>query len=229
MTGALPEIIRQSSWGQEFLHRYSGSPDASIGDIFLEMISISMGMTAAFYTALSLLQLRSEEIAGHAELLLATPASRAAWVASHLVFALLGTLAILAAGGAALGIVYGVTNGNLADALSRTLLGVLLEAPAAWVLGGLAMFVFGTLPRFAGAITWAALIYVQLIGEVLGPIILGSTYRFQLANALQPFHWVPKITSGAPFTPLPILVLVCLAGGLIATGIVAFRRRDVSV
>jgi ABC-2 type transport system permease protein len=117
----------------------------------------------------------------------------------------------------------------ISPTLSRTLLGVLLEAPAAWVLGGLAMFVFGTLPRFAGAITWAALIYVQLIGEVLGPIILGSTYRFQLANALQPFHWVPKITSGAPFTPLPILVLVCLAGGLIATGIVAFRRRDVSV
>lgn len=52
------------------------------------------------------------------------------------------------------------------------------SARAAWLLTGTVLLLFGIVPRFAVAITWVALLYVQLIGEVLGPILLGPTYRY---------------------------------------------------
>jgi putative exporter of polyketide antibiotics len=153
------------------------------------------GMVSIFYSALVTLQLRSEEVAGRAELLLSTPVGRVRWIASHLLFALPGTVIVLAAGGFFLGLVRGLSSGDIA-VFPRVFAGTLLHAPAAWVLIGVALLLFGIAPRFAVAMTWVALLYVQLIGEVLGPILLGPTYRYWVINALQPFYWVPRITSG---------------------------------
>lgn len=227
MAGTLPEIVRQSTWAQEFLSRYSGSPQASISDIFLEIIIVSFGMTAAFYPALTVLRLRSEEAAGYAELLLSTAAGRMRWALSHLFLALLGTTLILATGGVVLGLGRGMQNGDIQAQVARVLLACLLHVPAAWILGGAALLFFGALPRFAAALTWAALLYVQLIGEVLGPIFFGQSYRYQVVNGLQPFHWVPKISSGAALSIAPIAALLSLGMLLIAGGLFLFQRRDV--
>jgi len=226
MATTLPEILRQSSFAHEFLSRYSGSPNASIVNIFLEIVIISLAPVATFYSALATLRLRSEEVSGRAELVLSTSVSRVRWVASHLVFSFLGTGVILAAGGGMMGLVYGLISGNLAE-LPRVLAGILLHLPAVWLLAGIAVLLFGCLPRFAAAITWVVLLYVQLIGEFLGPVLIGSAYRYQVVNAFQPFHWVPKITSGGVFTAVPLLMLLGLTILLTATGLLAFQRRDV--
>jgi ABC-2 type transport system permease protein len=236
MAATLPDVIRQSGWGQEFLSRYSGSPEASIVDIFLELIIVSLAMTAAFYPVLATLRLRAEEVAGGAELVLSTAVGRATWAISHLALSLLGTVAVLAAGGAALGLAHGLGRANVAmelgrdnvaTELGRVLVGALLHVPAAWLLAGIALLLFGALPRYAVAIAWAVLLYVQLIGEVLGPVFLGPAYSYQVANGLQSFHWIPKITSGGELTATPLLVLTGLTALLVATGLGAFRRRDV--
>ncbi len=224
--GSMQEFIRNSSFGLTFLIHYSGSPHARSADIFLEMIVSTLGMVSVFYAALATLQLRREEVAGHAELLLSTPVGRIRWAASHLLFTLGGTVIILAAGGFFMGLVRWRWSGDVA-AFPRVFTGVLLHAPAAWVLIGVALLLFGIVPRFAVAMTWVALLYVQLIGEVLGPIVLGPAYRYSVINALQPFHWVPRITSGGAFTATPLLMLTGLAILLIAVGLLTFQRRNI--
>ncbi len=224
--GSMQEFIRNSSFGMTFLLHYSGSPNARSADIFLEMIVITLGMVSAFYSALATLQLRSEEVAGRAELVLSTSVGRRRWIASHLVFALGGTVLILAAGGFFTGLVRWLSSGDF-SAFPRVFTGMLLHAPAAWVLIGAALLLFGIVPRWAVAMTWVALLYVQLIGEVLGPILLGPTYRYSVINALQPFHWVPRITSGGAFTATPELLLTGLSLLLITAGLLMFQRRNV--
>jgi polyether ionophore transport system permease protein len=108
MAPTMPEIIRGSALGQEILNRYSGCAEAPIADVFLELIIVSLGMTAAFYPVLAMLQARAEEAAGRAELVLSTATSRTSWLASHLGLALGGTVVVLGAGGAALGVTYGL-------------------------------------------------------------------------------------------------------------------------
>ncbi len=203
----------------------SGSLHASSADIFLEMIVITLGMVSVFYSALATLQLRSEEVAGHAELLLSTSVGRVRWIVSHLIFALVGTVIVLAAGGFCMGLVRWLSSGDVA-AFPRVFIGTLLHAPAAWVLIGVAQLLFGIVPRFAVATTWVALLYVQLIGEVLGPVLLGPTYRYGVINALQPFYWVPRITSGGIFTATPELLLIGLFILLISAGLLTFQRRN---
>lgn len=171
--GSMQEFIRNSSFGMTFLIHYSGSPNASSADIFLEMIVITLGMVSVFYAALATLQLRSEEVAGHAELVLSTPVGRRRWIVSHLVFTLVGTMIILAAGGFFMGLVRWLSSGDV-SAFPRVFTGTLLHAPAAWVLIGAALLLFGIVPRFAVAMTWVALLYVQLIGEVLFPHGFGA-------------------------------------------------------
>src|SRR5579884_42791 len=129
--GSMQDFLRNSSFGMTFLIHYSGSLHARSADIFLEMIVITLGMVSVFYAALATLQLRSEEMAGHVELLLSTPVERRRWVASHLLFTLPGTVLILAAGGFFLGLVRWLSSGDGA-AFPRVFTGALLHAPAAW-------------------------------------------------------------------------------------------------
>jgi ABC-2 type transport system permease protein len=225
--GSIEDFVRASSFGQTFLIHYSGSPDAGSADIFLEMIVITLGMVSVFYSALATLQLRSEEVAGHAELVLSTTVGRMRWIASHLVIVLVGTVIILAAGGFCMGLVRGLSSGDFSS-FARVFIGTLLHAPAAWLITGAALLLFGIMPRFVVAMIWVVVLYVQLIGEVLGPILLGSMYRYSLINALQPFHWVPRITSGGAFTPVPLLGLTGLSILLIIVGLAIFQRRTIS-
>lgn len=143
-----------------------------------------MGMTVIFYSALATLRLRSEEVAGRAELILSTTVGRVRWIISHVTFSLVRTAVVMAAGGGCMGLAYGLGSGNLATDFSRVLAGTLLHVPAAWVLSGVAVLLFGIFPRFAVAITWVVVLYVLLIGEVLGPILLGPAYSYSFGRRL---------------------------------------------
>jgi ABC-2 type transport system permease protein len=92
--------------------------------------------------------------------------------------------------------------------------------PAAWVLTGLVVALFGLAPRLVlGA--WAVLAGFLLLGE------FGTLLRLdpRLID-LSPFTHVPKLPGGElTMTPLMWLTLVALV--LTATGLAGFRRRDI--
>lgn len=102
--------------------------------------------------------------------------ARARWVAGHLLFALAGSVLILIAAG--------LTMGLVAGAPGKALAGALVQVPATWVLAGAGVLAFGLLPRAAAAISWAAFLFVNLFGEVLGPILgIDQAQGVQLSRA----------------------------------------------
>ncbi len=92
--------------------------------------------------------MRSEEAAGRAEPVLATAVSRGRWATSHLVVALLGSVAVLVAYGLAAGLTYGIASSDLGH-VGELLAAALAFAPALWVLVGLTFALIGLVPRVA--------------------------------------------------------------------------------
>jgi ABC-2 type transport system permease protein len=204
----------------DILTRMGGSK--GLTDAFLAAIFGFTGMVVAAYTVQATLRLRQEESSGHVEALLGTPVGRLRWAASHLAFALLGTVLLLAAAGAAGGVAYGAQVHDVGGQFGRVLGAALAQVPAAWVLAGLGVALIGLAPRLS-ALTWAALIVSVLLVE------LGALFGLnQWVVDLTPFAHVPKLP-GSAFTAAPVVWLTAVAVALGAVGLAGLRRRDMPV
>jgi ABC-2 type transport system permease protein len=124
--------------------------------------------------------------------------------------------------GVCAGLTYGLSVHDVAGQLPRVVGAAAVQLPAVWVLGALAVLLFGLLPRLAAA-AWAALAICVLLGQ-LGAILQLS----QWAMDVSPFTHVPKIPGGT-LTAAPLVWLVGIAAALAAAGFAGFRRRDVPV
>jgi ABC-2 type transport system permease protein len=224
MVSSIPEITRKGGLAIRVLfQRFSGGDSALTADVFLWLLILTLAYTAALYPILAVLRLRDEERSGRAEALLSTGVDRLRWAGSYLLVAMTGTALIMLAGGLGVGLAHGLKSGNVSGQLPRVVLAALVQVPAAWTLGGVAMLAVGALPRLASALAWSAWMLVNLSGEVLGPI-LGIDYS--VANRIAPFHYVPKVLTGEPLQWTPLLALSLVAAALASTGVAALRRRD---
>jgi ABC-2 type transport system permease protein len=202
----------------EVLARMGGS--GRLADAFLAACFGIIGFTSAAYTVQATLRLRGEEAGGRLEPLLATPVQRLSWALSHVVFAWLGTAVLLAAAGLGAGLSYGGQVGDVGGQLGRSIGGALVQLPAAWVLAGFGLALFGLLPRLTG-LAWGALIAFAVVLE------LGALFGLdQWVMDISPFSHVPKLPA-ASFTVTPLLWLTVVAIALAGAGLVGFRRRDV--
>ena len=96
-------------------------------------------------------------MSGRAEPVLANAVSRSRWVLSHLIFTALGPAIVLTVFGLTAGLTYGISQGTIADTLPRVLAATLAYLPAAWVLAGITVLLFGLLPRVATFLSWTVL------------------------------------------------------------------------
>jgi ABC-2 type transport system permease protein len=195
-----------------------GGADAMV-DAFFATVTQLMGLIASIYLVQAVLRLRSEETSFRAEPLLATPVSRWSWVASHAVFALVGGAVVLAASGLGLGLVYGLQTDDLGTVVPRMLGAALAQLPAAWVIAGVALLLFGLFPQLTG-VSWAV-VSAALVLTLLGPALQLDQWVIDVS----PFTHVPKypdITAG------PLLWLTGVAVVLVAAGFAGFRRRDLT-
>jgi ABC-2 type transport system permease protein len=206
-----PEVVA-------ILRRLGGS--GGLADVFLAAEFGILGLLASAYAISATLRLRSEETDGRAEAVLATATGRARFVSSHLVIALAGPAALLLGAGAAAGAVYGAAVGDVAGRVPRLVAGALAQLPAVWVLAGIALALFGVLPRaVAGA--WAALVVFLLFGQ------FGQILRLpQWVLDLSPFTHLPR-TLGADAALTPLVWMAVIAAALLGVGFAGFRRRDV--
>jgi ABC-2 type transport system permease protein len=151
---------------------------------------------------------------------LATATPRIRWAGSHLVFAVLGPVLILAVAGAVAGFVYGLSIGDVGGQVPRVVEAAMIQLPAVWVVVGVAVVLFGIAPRYSDAI-WGVLVAFFLLGQ------LGRILQFpQWALNLSPFSHVPALPADE-LTVTPLVVLASLAVVLLATGLAGFQRRDV--
>ncbi|MFE9691598.1 ABC transporter permease [Micromonospora sp. NPDC005806] len=205
---------------EQIMARLGGA--SSLADAYLGATLSLAGLAAAGYGVQAALRMRSEETAGRAEPLLATGTHRSTWLFSHVVFALLGPAVVLVVTGLAIGVTYGVSVHDVPGQLPRMAGAGLAQVPAAWVLAGVAVLLYGLAPRLAPA-AWALLAVCVLLGQ-LGAVLELDQWLLDLS----PFTHTPQVLRPTwSATPLWLLTAVALA--LATFGLAGFRRRDVPV
>jgi ABC-2 type transport system permease protein len=216
---SLKGILDSSPQVAEALQHIGGQQ--SLVDSFMAAILDVIGLAVSVYAIQAALRLRAEETASRAEPVLAGSVARLRWAASHLAFALIGSALLLAVAGTVTGLAEGLSQGDVGTQLPRLLGAAMVQAPAVWVLAGIATALFGLLPRLT-SLAWAALVVFLLLGQ-LGPLLRLS----QWALDISPFTHLPKLPGGE-FTATPLVWLVVVTAALTAAGLAGFRRRDVS-
>jgi ABC-2 type transport system permease protein len=201
----------------QLMHQLGGP--GAMTDVLLATMGTIGGLLAGAYGISAALRAASEESAERAAPVLATAVGRSRWLGGHLLFALVGPAWLLLVGGIVTGLLYGASSGDMAHGLGNGLASMAAQYPAAAVMAGLAVLLFGVLPRLT-SLAWAALGIALLLGQ-LGPLL-------KLPRAvmdLSPYSHVPLVPS-VPMTWAPVLVLAAVAGALATAGVVAFRGRD---
>jgi ABC-2 type transport system permease protein len=209
-SGALTDIFARMGGATGLVNSYF----ASVAGI--------LGIIAAGYAIQAALRLREEETTGHGEVVLTSTVGRLRWAGSHLVFALLGPVVVLAVAGLLEGLVYGLASHDVGGQLGNALSGTMAQLPAVWVIGAVAVLLFGLLPRWA-PVAWGVLGVCVLV------MLVGTTLQLsQWILDISPFTHVPHLPGGdAVATPFIVLVLVAVV--LAAAGLTGLRRRDIPV
>ncbi|MFI9774150.1 ABC transporter permease [Streptomyces sp. NPDC051956] len=212
MTQGATDLVGDNQKTRDIIERMGGQ--SGVTDAFLATMVGMLGMVAALYIVSSVLRLSGEETSQRAEPVLAAAVGRLRWAAGHLVIAFGGAALIMVIGGLGLGIGYGKSFGPVLGAC-------LTQLAAIWVIGGLAVLLFGVFPRAAVA-AWAVAGIALLIGWI-GP-------AFDLPQPvmnLSPFGHLPKLPGGE-MAWTPVLTLTAIAVVFVAAGLTGLRRRDLS-
>jgi ABC-2 type transport system permease protein len=190
-------------------------------DAFFVLVMTMVGLFAAGYAIATVLRLRDEETEGRVEPLLATGTGRVSWGISHLVVAWVGTLLFVTVTGLAAAVGYVGTAGGGGTEVGRIVGAALVQAPAALVLAGVAVALFGLAPRATVGGAWSALSVVVLV-FLVGTLLKLSHWILDIS----PFTHVPKFP-GSAVSATPLVWLSVVAVLLTAAGLVGLRRRDI--
>lgn len=214
---AVEDFIAENEAIQQFVAAAGG---ADLVDSFFSTIVLMLAMLVAGFAISSALRMRGEETTGRAEPVLAAAVPRWRWAAGHLTIAALGGGAILVLAGAALGLSAAATTGDTSWIPEMTL-AASVHVPGLWLVVGLAVALFGLLPR-AAALVWAVLAYAVAVG-VFGSLLGLPDWTYDLS----PLGHTPKLPA-EELTVTPLVILAAIAAGLLAAGLAGFRRRDLS-
>lgn len=206
----------------EDMLRQMGGDSANLTDVFLSTELHFLAVGAAAYGISAALRLRSEETALHSEQLLATTVSRRALLSSHSVIALAGSALLMALLGLAMAVSFGSQSSQgVASAIGHLMPAALSVVPSVWVCVGLALVLFGSMPRWV-LVAWGLLTAFLVLGEFGGLIGLPDA-----VIGVSPFAH-GSIVPGAALQGTPLVVLLAIAAVLVAASLAGFRRRDVT-
>ncbi|WP_433366354.1 ABC transporter permease [Streptosporangium sp. CA-115845] len=215
---AASSALRHNTQIMEMLNRIGGG--VSPADMFIAALIGIFGIAVSGYAIQAALRPRAEESLARAEPLLATAVSRVGWAAGHLLFAVLGPAAVLIVTGLAVGLSYGAATGDVPAHLPATLGAAVAQLPAVWIFAGLAVALFGLLPRLV-ATAWAVLALFLLFGQVGAILELP-----QPLLDLSPFSHLPRLPGGE-VSATPLVAMTAIAAALAIAGLYGFRRRDI--
>ena len=187
-------------------------------DAYRTSIIEMAGAAVAVFTVQMLLRMHADERDGQLEPILATAVSRPRWMASHLINASVGAVALLVLFAATMAVTIGADLGDTGGQLRALLQAAAVQLPAVMVVAGVVVL----LPRWATVISWA---YVG-VAIVAGPIFGAATLQLpRWAQDISPFTLVPKLP-GAGFDAQAIIALSAVAVALLTAGAIVFRRRN---
>ena len=216
--GALMQVVLDTLAESPELVAFLGSP-GDLLDSVLQMIVRFVGFLAAGFALQALGGMRAEEVTGRLELLLAGRRSRWSWMGIHTAVVMVGSVFVAVAGTSAFAVSTAVSLGE-PQYLGRIVAAGLWQLPAVLVFIGLSVALFGALPRLQPVawVTFAAALVVTMMGPTLQ--LTASQIRSS------PFSLVGDSPGGA-VSAAGVLGLCAATVVLVASGLVAFRRRDV--
>ncbi|MQA02203.1 MAG: antibiotic ABC transporter [Streptosporangiales bacterium] len=206
----------KGAWLREYAAAMGVSPSAA----FFVYVAFLLGLIVAFYAVLTTLRMRTEEELGHAETVLAAPAGRTRWAASHLVFAMAVPVVLLAILGLGAGVGGGLSAGDLPGQVVSMLGLTVGIAPAIWVLVGVGVAAYGVFGRGTAVIAWLAL-----------AVMLGVEIAVHWGLPQWVFRLLSPFAHVNPFyerTAVTYLALTMVAAALTGVGLWSLRRRDIA-
>lgn len=218
LAAGIGDVVGNSDQVHEAMSRMGGA--SSLVDAYIAAIANILGMVTAVYAVQATLRMRQEETELRLEPVLATGVRRLRWAASHLVFAMLGSVLLLAVAGVFTGLLHGLRVSDVGGQVPRFLGASLAQVPAVWVVAGISVLIFGLLPKYT-QLCWSVA-SLSLAIALYGPVL-------QLPQAVldvSPFSHVPKLPT-APLTTTPLVWLTGIALVALVAGLVGFRRRDI--
>jgi ABC-2 type transport system permease protein len=217
------DALEESEGTADTITSLAGGSSDNLVDAFFAAMMAFYGAMAAAYVVQALMRPRSEEAGGPAEALLATATGRLRWLASHVAVAVGGAALLLAVGGFATGLVANFGGGEASGRIGELTGAALLQLPAALILAGFAIAVFGLLPRLFVGLVWAAFAVSLIVGQ-LGELLSLP----QAVRDISPFTHVPAVPA-ASATAGPLIALTAVGLALGAAGLALFRRRDLAL
>lgn len=214
---SIDSLLQENAQLAEMFRRMGANAQVLTDSFYIAMLGIMVTLVGVFASQI-LGRLRSEESRGHAEPVLATATSRVGYAASHLWLAIVVPIALLVILGWLLPLAGG------AEDVSATMV-TFAKAAAALVPGvvlvvGVAMALIGWRPSWYG-VTWALLGWTMFVSW-LGPLFALPQWLLQL----HPWGHLPHLPTD-PFTWTVVVVETALGVGLIALGLIGYRRRNI--
>lgn len=188
---------------------------------FAAVVLSFLGIVASTFAVLAVGRARAEETGGRAEAVLATGVSRRRWVGGHVAVSLAGGTVVTVLAGLGLGAA-GAVSADDAGLVARLTGASLAYAPALWLTTGVAVALYGWLPRYTAA-AWVVPAHAFLavyLGELLDlPDVLAD---------LSPYGHVPQVPAADLGWP-PLCAMTALAAALVWLGLAGLARRDLDL
>lgn len=223
IAGGLGPVVAEAVEGNpslsELIARLAPGTTADVVDIFTAALLGIGGVLAGAAGVQATMRLRAEETEGHAELLLATPISRAGWVGATLIVAIGSVLVVCAVTGLATGLAIVQSSGNLAE-LSRFTGAALAHAPAALVFVAITALIFATMPRLTIPLGWGLLVIGLVVGQ------FGALLQLpEWLQSISPFHHSSALPVEDLDVPTVLVLSVAAVLGAVLSPIL-IRERD---
>jgi ABC-2 type transport system permease protein len=179
------------------------------------------GMFVAIYLVQVLLRMRTDEIGGTVESLLASGVTRTRWWCAHLVNAMGGCVALTVLFAVSMGLTGGQVLGHTGALTSELVWAGLAQVPGILVVGSAVTVVVSIAPRWAVPISWAIVLGTLVVGPMFGP---GLNLPAWVQDA-SPFTHSPKAPA-VDVTASPLLALGAVCVALAVVALAALRRRN---
>ncbi|HEX6255600.1 MAG TPA: hypothetical protein VFZ70_07275 [Euzebyales bacterium] len=190
-------------------------------DGYLSFMALYDVIIVSAFTILALHKVRGEETSGRAEPVLATMTGRVRWLGTHLLVVCAAAVTILVVTGLAFGIGAAASTGEVGQIAELTAAHA-VRIPELLVFASVGVLLYGIAPR-ALPLVWLVFAYavvLALFGQLLD--------LPQWAHDLSPLDHIGRMPlEDAGVTP--VLTLCAVAAATAAAGLVAFRRRDLTV
>jgi ABC-2 type transport system permease protein len=130
-----------------------------------------------------------------------------------------GSAIVVTASGLGAAVPYAAEIGD-AGQIPRLVGAAIAYLPAIWLVAAVASALYGVAPR-TYSVAWVVVIGCFVIG-FLGEVLKLPHWIIELS----PFQHTPRLPAAA-ITIAPLVTMLAIAATLTATGVIAFRRRDI--